>query len=396
LNTELPAGHPGTLVSSSVWQEVNYILNHQTYDGTNAFYWDVQAAINTLVGSAVGQPSYCGTPPNYTTPTPDGVCGYPTYDPVVVNALLAAAAANAATWVAVCGDVYGVIYVTQPCSDQFIMLEVPIVCPQTVCCPVPSQNCYGGSLWCNAHLTCNPGKNCTVYCQNSSVTLTCTDGKTYCYPVPNCQVNFSANCEKPSCSFQGGNWCTTAPCSGDSQIFLSGCGIPWQSDFEHCISMCWTGTFTCSTPGVNCQWQCGSSCYNANLCNCSTIQVNPCYQNSCGYPSGDCAGTPENYKQFCQGNNNYGDNNYGNQCNNNYGNQGNNYGNQCNNNYGNQGNNYGNQGSNCGNQGNSYGNQGNSYGNQGNNYGNQGNNYGNQGNNSYCGSWSQSSSFGWR
>ena len=39
---------------------VNYILNHHTFNSTNAFWWDVQTAINTLVGSGVGSTDPCG------------------------------------------------------------------------------------------------------------------------------------------------------------------------------------------------------------------------------------------------------------------------------------------------------------------------------------------------
>ena len=51
LNSELPPNHPNTLVSSTNWQMVNYLLNFHLFNGTNVNYWDMQAAINTLVGS---------------------------------------------------------------------------------------------------------------------------------------------------------------------------------------------------------------------------------------------------------------------------------------------------------------------------------------------------------
>jgi uncharacterized repeat protein (TIGR01451 family) len=170
-----------------------------------------------------------------------------------------------------------------------------------ICGSFNSQNPGNGYVWCNAHLSCNPGKACTVYCQNATVTLSCNDGNSYTFPVPNCQVNFT-NCSGGSCSFDGSNWATTLPCAGDSQIFLTGCGIPWQSDFANCKSVCWTGTFSCSTPGVNCSWQWGSACYNnSNLGNCGNVNVKACQQTSCGYNNGDYAGTPENCKSSCQG-----------------------------------------------------------------------------------------------
>ncbi|HEY3864187.1 MAG TPA: SdrD B-like domain-containing protein, partial [Verrucomicrobiae bacterium] len=131
LNSELPPGHPNTLVSSTNWQMVNYILNHQTFNGTNAFYWSVQAALNTLVGSGVGSVGSCEVVLNTPIPDgsmPDGACGYPTYNPVVVNGLLTAATNNYASWNPQCGDVYGAVYVTNPTNDQFLLLEVPVPC----------------------------------------------------------------------------------------------------------------------------------------------------------------------------------------------------------------------------------------------------------------------------
>jgi hypothetical protein len=170
-----------------------------------------------------------------------------------------------------------------------------------VCGNFNSQNPGGGYVWFNAHLNCNPGKACTIYCQGASVTLTCNDGKTYTFPVPDCQVNFSPKCSSGSCEFNGTQWITTLPCSGDDQIFLSGCGIPWQSDFANCKSVCWNGNFTCNTTGVNCNWQWSGACYNCNLSNCGSVNVKPCHNVPCGYPSGDQAGTPENCKSSCQG-----------------------------------------------------------------------------------------------
>jgi hypothetical protein len=292
--------------SAAQWNAVNYILNNKV-----GSYWDVQVAIWNFVGGPWTQ-----------------LAGYPTANTANVNAMVANATKNAGTWQPGPGNVIAVVLAIPPTSSsagtpptQLTCIEVPYPCSQMVCCPCPSQNCQGGSVWCNAHLTCSPGQPCNVFCRNSSVTFTCKDGQTYTYPVPDCQVCFSQNspsCVTPNSCFANGKWCTTVPCGGDSQIFLSGCGIPWQSDFANCTSVCWTGSFSCDTPGIQCSWQCGTCCYNANLSNCSTIQVKPCYQNSCGYPGGDCAGTPENFKSYCQGgNNNNNYNNYNNNNNNN-------------------------------------------------------------------------------
>jgi hypothetical protein len=197
-------------------------------------------------------------------------------------------------WIAVdaCGN-------TNTCTQ---LITIVSQCETSqICCNFNAQNPGGGFVWCNAHISCNPGQKCTIHCQNASVTLTCNDGKTYTYPVPDCQINFSPSCSSGSCSFNGTSWTTTLPCAGDDEIFLSGCGIPWQSDFANCHSVCWTGSFSCDTAGINCNWQWSAACYSCNLSNCGSIGVKPCHNTPCGYPGGDHAGTPENCKPHCQG-----------------------------------------------------------------------------------------------
>ena len=207
--------------SAAQWNQLNYILNHPV---AGASYWDIQGAIWNIIGGPL--------PPNSYFEDTLGLTGL-SYDTNNVSEMVNNARANAASWQPQCGDVIAVILaITSPDNlgdfpVQLTILQVPVPCPcptQTICCSVPSQNCYGGSLWCNAHLNCNPGKECTVYCENACVTLTCNNGKTCTYPVPNCQVDFSPTCRTPSCQYQGGKWTTTVPCCGDSQIFLSGCG----------------------------------------------------------------------------------------------------------------------------------------------------------------------------
>src|SRR5579883_1377121 len=145
LNSELPPGHPATCyVSPAVWQEVNYLINHQN----GAYFWNVQGAINTLVGG-----------PPISGP------GYPAYDTNVVAALVADASNNAATWVPQCGDLIGVIDVITnqaglPLSNavQFVMLEVTN-CPVTF-----TSNTL--SLLTNVDLGCNPNPATIPTCQN--------------------------------------------------------------------------------------------------------------------------------------------------------------------------------------------------------------------------------------
>jgi hypothetical protein len=333
----LPAGYSyptsDTAGSAANWRAVNYILNNKV-----GSYWDVQIALWNFIGGPVPSGIPAGTGLVGMVPNPAGNWvkeGYPAATPANVSAMVKAALNNAVlvpNWQPPSGGVIAVVLVVPaayiassgatPTATQLTIMEVPVPKTQTVCCPPPTQPCPGGSVWCNAHLTCNPGRPCNIYCRNSSVTFSCKSGKTYTYPVPDGQVCFSEaspSCVTPNCSFTGGKWCTTVPSSGDSQCFLSGCGIPWQSDFANCTSVCWTGSFSCDTRGVTCSWEGGAACYSANMNNCGSVQVKPCYQNYCGYASDDCAGTPENYKSYCQGGNyqggNYrGGNNQGNYC----------------------------------------------------------------------------------
>jgi hypothetical protein len=176
-------------------------------------------------------------------------------------------------------------------------------CTNTICGNFNSQNPGSGWLWCNAHISGAPGSNCTVNCQNASVTLSCTDGKNYTFPIPNGTVNFSSSCTVASNWFDGTSWHTMLPCGGDSEIFLQGCAIPWQSDFANCQSVCWTGAFSCSTPGFSCNWQWGAACYSGSTPGCGSIAPKACLQTPCPngqyYKSGDQCGTPENCKPYC-------------------------------------------------------------------------------------------------
>jgi hypothetical protein len=178
-------------------------------------------------------------------------------------------------------------------------------CTNAICGTFNSLNPGSGWLWLNAHISGNPGSNCTVTCQNASVTLACTDGKTYTFPVPNGTVNFSSTCTVATNWFDGTNWHTTLPCIGDNGIFAQGCAIPWQSDFANCKSVCWTAVFSCSTPGFNCNWQWGAACYSDTQPACGSIAPKACLQTSCPggqyYSSSDQCGTPENHKPYCIG-----------------------------------------------------------------------------------------------
>jgi len=121
--------HPNTQnISSTTWLEVDYILNYYNANPGAFFYWDVQAAINTLVGSAADSfNKYCNE--IITTPVPDNCGGYPMYSDSNVILLLANAQYNVVTkhWVPACGDVIGVVYVTDPCG-QFLLIAVPYTC----------------------------------------------------------------------------------------------------------------------------------------------------------------------------------------------------------------------------------------------------------------------------
>jgi hypothetical protein len=175
----------------------------------------------------------------------------------------------------------------------------------TICGNFNSQNPGSGWVWCNAHISCNPGKKGTIFCQNASITLNCTDGKTYSFPIPNGQINFSPTCTVATNWFDGTQWNTTLPCAGDNEIFLHGCAIPWQADFANCQSVCWTGVFSCDTAGLSCSWQWGAACYNNSQPSCGSICPKACHQTSCPngqyYNSSDHAGCPENTKPYCVG-----------------------------------------------------------------------------------------------
>jgi hypothetical protein len=177
-------------------------------------------------------------------------------------------------------------------------------CTNVLCCSFNNYTPYGNAwLWCNAHAACNPGSNCSFTCQNASITLSCKSGKSYTYPVPNGTICFTNTCTVATNWFDGSSWHTTLPCNGDSQIFLQGCAIPWQSDFVGCQSACWTGVFCSSSPSLTCNWQWGAACYNNSQPSCGSIAPKACLNTPCPngyyYNSADQAGCPENHKPYC-------------------------------------------------------------------------------------------------
>ena len=114
-----PVGPP-PVTTLETWHKVEYILNHR---GDN-YFWNVQVAINRLVGG----PS--ANDPNYPLKE-----GYPQVtSAAAVDALVADANANAASWIPSCTDKAAVLFnidfnwdrvATDP---QLLVLEVPMAC----------------------------------------------------------------------------------------------------------------------------------------------------------------------------------------------------------------------------------------------------------------------------
>ena len=116
-----PVGPP-PIVTTSTWHKINYILNHKS-----AYYWwNVEVAINRLVGGPAPN-----DPLNVLPPVPTN---FPPVNTNEVNAILADASANAASWTPHCGDSFGVIFLipdpTLGVPVQLIMLEVSCKCPE--------------------------------------------------------------------------------------------------------------------------------------------------------------------------------------------------------------------------------------------------------------------------
>ncbi len=175
--------------------------------------------------------------------------------------------------------------------------------PQTssIYCNFNSQMPGSGWVWCNSHISANPGCQTDIHCQGASITITGLSGKTYTFPVPDCDVIFTNNCTTASNSFDGTKWKTILPTSGDDEIFLAGCAIPANPDYANVRNVLWQGTFTSSTPGTSFNWQWAAACYNNTAPSYSSIGVKASHQTPCGYSSSDHAGTPENQKPYCVG-----------------------------------------------------------------------------------------------
>jgi hypothetical protein len=181
-------------------------------------------------------------------------------------------------------------------SSAVTIVTTPTV-TKSICCNFNSQCPSNGWLWCNANINCTPGTSGDIHCSGAYIKITGKSGKVYTYAVPDCDIIFT-KCTTGSSSFNGAQWTTTCPTSGDNQIFLSGCAIPWNSDFAGAQNVCWTGNFSCTT-GTSFNWQWGAACYNGSTPNCGSVSVKSCHTVPCGYNSGDQAGTPENCKSYC-------------------------------------------------------------------------------------------------
>jgi hypothetical protein len=113
-----PVGPP-PVTSLETWHKIDYLLNHKA----GYYFWDVQVAINRLVG---------GPSPNDPLTPPDP--HFPPSTAAAVDALVADANANAAGWAPSCGDTIGVIFNIEFNWDalvddvQLIILQVPLAC----------------------------------------------------------------------------------------------------------------------------------------------------------------------------------------------------------------------------------------------------------------------------
>ena len=164
-----PVGPP-PIVDVATWHQINYILNHKSPPDYHYYWWNVQAAINRLVG---------GPAPN--DPLNDQPNSYPPVDINEVAVILNDATSNAAAWLVPCGGSVGAIFdiasgAGQNSPFQLILLEVP-------CCQVSFSNCPPDlSLGCNPDPSSipdchNPVDTNVVFatsCCGYPVTITCT------------------------------------------------------------------------------------------------------------------------------------------------------------------------------------------------------------------------------
>ncbi len=245
LNTKLPPNHPASCyVAPQVWQEVNYLLNHKN----NAYFWDIQVAINNLVGGPPQGPS----PP------------YPPFDTTVVNALLSAAASNAPTWTPTCGSVLGSVYVitnqagaTLTSPVQLLLLEVPYA-PITFSNTPPSTNLGCNPLPSSIPTATNPVNTNLVSaysCSGAPVTITasqtnstngCTTTRVITYTATDGYANSATYVQTITWTTD-----TTAPVIVSSPANTDlGCNpstLPTVSSVKALV----TATDTCSTPTIN-------------------------------------------------------------------------------------------------------------------------------------------------
>jgi len=161
----------------------------------------------------------------------------------------------------------------------------------------------GDTIWFNSVLKpSGASKGGTIQFRNQKITFS-AKGTPFTVSVPDSEIVFSTSASKATTTFSGGKWVTTVPASFSDNVFLSGVAFPVPAGgLPGGINpVTWQGDFT-TTGGISLSWQWGAAVYTKFSSEYNELGVKPVHSTSLdAYPSGDQAGTPENFKKFVTG-----------------------------------------------------------------------------------------------
>lgn len=158
----------------------------------------------------------------------------------------------------------------------------------------------GNKIWFNAviKVTGTATYPLTIYFTNQTIT-----SPAFSLSVPDAIVILDPTVTTATTVFNGTSWVTTAQPGDPGFYYLSGYAHTLTSALPGGLDpVTWSGTMTCSRPGVSILWQMGAAVYTTFNTNLNALGVKPSGCTTCSsYPNSHQGGTPENYLAYVIG-----------------------------------------------------------------------------------------------
>lgn len=151
-----------------------------------------------------------------------------------------------------------------------------------------------------------PSTGILVRAVGQSVTLTFKNGSTLVLSVPDSRIDYSSSATTGSTSFVSNRWLTVVPLKFTDNVFMGGLAfqVPSGGLPGGISNVTWTAWInTNSTAGTfKVNWQWAAAVYTNFTSDYNLLGVKPLHSTSLdAYPSGDQAGTPENFTAYVIG-----------------------------------------------------------------------------------------------